>query len=182
MRHMGARLVTAAELPFQLCEYRNELVRGEVRQMTRPGFLHGEVARRLALLVGNHVEQRGLGVYMASEIGFLIERDPDTVRGPDGAFLSNARLAAIGCPAGYVDGPPDLAVEIVSPTDRLTKVREKARMWVGAGARMAVVLDPARRTGTVFTPDGEQSIGSDGVLEFGDVIPGIALPLARLFP
>ena len=182
MRPMPTRLVTAAELPHLPAEYRNELVRGVVRPMTPPGFRHADVAQRLAEIIGPYVRARGLGIYIGSEAGFWIERDPDTVRGPDGSFLTSARLRAIGSPVGYVDGPPDLAVEIVSPNDRASDVRDKARMWVACGAQSCLVLDPATRTTTVHTAAGERVLPADATLEFGDLIPGLAIALARVFP
>ena len=128
------------------------------------------------------MRERGLGLYLGSEVGFWIERNPDTVRGPDGAFLSAARLRTIGSPIGYVEGPPDLAVEVVSPHDRPGAVREKARMWVECGARMAVVLDPETATAIVRTAAVEQVLPASATLEFGDLIPGLSIALAPLFP
>lgn len=181
MRNMGTRNVTAAELPFIPAKWRNELVRGEVRPMTPPGFKHGLLATRLTTIIDPYVRSHGLGIYLGFEVGFLIEREPDTVRGPDGAFLRAVRLEGIDPSANYVEGPPDLAIEIISPSDRPTAVREKARMWVSAGAAMVVVLDPRRRTAAIHTSDGEHAIPEGGRLEFGGMIPDLTIPLADLF-
>ncbi len=178
---MGDRHITATELPYVPRVWRNELVRGEVREVTPPGFRHALVAQRLAEILGAHVRQRRLGIYVGSELGFRVERDPDTVRAPDGAFLSTARLRVLGRPAGYLEGAPDLAVEIVSPGDAMTQVREKARMWLRAGARMVVVVEPQARIVQLHTRAGERLVAADGALSFGDVIPGLAIGLTDLF-
>ena len=88
MGRMGTRLVTADELLRMPSEPRTcELVRGEVRTMTPPGHEHGDIAGHLARIIDPYVRSRGLGCCYSSEIGFRIERGPDTVRAPDGAFL-----------------------------------------------------------------------------------------------
>jgi Uma2 family endonuclease len=182
MSTMSRNPVTARELAAAPCAFRDELVRGEVRPMTPPGFRHAVVAQRLAEIVGPWVRDHGLGIYLGSEAGFWIERDPDTVRAPDGAFLTAERAALIGCPSGYVEGPPDLAVEVLSPNDRPTDVRAKARQWVVVGAAIAIVLDPEKRTASVFTAAGVVDIGTGDELRFDPVIPGLRIALARLFP
>ena len=178
---MGLRNITAGELPFIPAEWRNELVRGEVRPLTPPGFRHGVIATRLTNLIGPFVHAHALGMYVGSQVGFWIERGPDTVRGPHGAFVAKARLGSIDLDAPYVDGPPELAFEIVTPNDKLEAVREKAQMWLDTGAAMAVVLHPERRTALIFTRSGAHAVPEDGVLEFGSVIPGLTIPLAKLF-
>jgi len=76
---------------------------------------------------------------------------------------------------------PHLAIEILSPTDRRRKAVEKCRQWVATGASMAVLVDPDRRTATVFTADGERELRGDDALTFGELIPGLAIPLFHLF-
>jgi Uma2 family endonuclease len=179
---MGTRLVTADELLRMSGEPRTaELVRGEVRRLIPPGFEHGEIAQQLAEIVGPHVRARGLGRYYATEIGFCIERRPDSVRAPDGAFVRAERLAAMGRNSGFFDGAPDLAIEVLSPNDRHTRAVEKCRMWVAAGAAMAVLLEPDRRTATVFTAAGEHELDERASLAFGDMIPGLEIPLLEVF-
>jgi Uma2 family endonuclease len=172
--------VTAAELPT--IPGHNELVRGEVRPVTLPGHRHAEIARRLTLIVGSYVEQHDLGVFYGSEVGYWIERNPDTVRGPDCSFLRRERVAQVGCPVGFVKAAPDLAIEIVSPNDRPRDVAGKARMWVATGAVMAMVFDPAARRVTVHTAAGVRQLDAGSELDFGELIPGLRIPLARVFP
>src|SRR5687768_4747230 len=92
---------------------RRELVHGELREMPPAGGEHGRVIVRLTWRLGQHVETRGLGAVLGADTGFWLERDPDTVRAPDIAFV--ARESSARTP-GFIEGPPDLAVEVVSPS------------------------------------------------------------------
>ncbi|MHC4934337.1 MAG: Uma2 family endonuclease, partial [Planctomycetota bacterium] len=94
---------------------RCELVRGELRMMIPPGFAHGRITIKLTGPILKHVEANGLGIVVAAETGFLLARDPDTVRAPDIAFVRAAR--GPGPERGYFPGAPDLAVEVLSPDD-----------------------------------------------------------------
>ncbi len=103
----GAAVVTATELPalssrLSLEGKRAELVRGDLIVMTPAGGRHGQVAHRIGLVVGNHVLDRNLGRVFAAETGFLLQRDPDTVRAPDVAFVAGDRLQGGG--SGRVPG------------------------------------------------------------------------------
>ena len=114
-------LVTATELPalssrLSIEGKRTELVRGDLVVMTPAGGRHGQVAHRVGLVIGNHVLDRNLGRVFAAETGFLLERNPDTARAPDVAFVAAERLGTGETPAGFLEMAPDLAVEVVSPT------------------------------------------------------------------
>jgi Uma2 family endonuclease len=146
-----------------------------------PGLEHAEISMRLTLVIAPWVRSRQLGTYICAELGFWIEHGPDTVRAPDGAFIRAERLAAMGRRTGYVDGPPDLAIEILSPNDRRTRALEKCRMWVATGASMAVLVEPDRRTATVVTAAGEHELDERAALAFGEVIPGLEIPLLEVF-
>jgi Uma2 family endonuclease len=156
-------------------------VPARTRDSPSPGQEHGDIGRRLSRSIDAWVHARGLGVYYPSEVGFWIERDPDTVRAPDAAFLRAERVRGRERNRGYIEGAPDLAIEILSPTDRHKMAAEKCRIWVATGASMAVLVDPDRRTATVFTAGGDRELRSDDALTFGDLIPGLAIPLRDLF-
>ncbi len=96
---------------------RNELIRGEVKSMTLPGGRHGKIGSKILRLLGNHVEANGLGDTFNAETGFLIERNPDTVRGADVAFVRRERLDQITNWDKHIPFAPDLAIEVVSPSD-----------------------------------------------------------------
>jgi Uma2 family endonuclease len=159
---------------------RRELVEGELREMSPAGGDHGEVGMRLTWRLAQHVESGGLGVSYTSDTGFRLARDPDTVRCPDVSFVSQARYVPT---KGVVEGAPDLAVEIVSPTDRYDEVLDKVHDYLNAGTRMVVVVHPPKRTVTVYRPRGEISVLTENdVLEGGDVVPGWSVPLHLIFP
>jgi Uma2 family endonuclease len=161
---------------------RRELVLGELRVMMAPGFRHGRVAARIGGLLLKHADATGCGVTVAAETGFLLARDPDTVRAPDAAFIVKDRVDAVGDTAKYWPGAPDLAVEVVSPDDSFHAVEEKALAWLAAGTIAVLVLDPAKQTGTIYRGGGDARIHTgEGVLDLGDAVPGFSVALAALF-
>jgi Uma2 family endonuclease len=161
---------------------RRELVRGELRVMPPPGFEHGRVAMTAGILLGVHVRETGSGVTVAAETGFILSRDPDTVRAPDAAFVAKERAEKVGPTVKYWPGAPDLAVEVVSPDDSFREVEEKALDWLGAGSAAVLVLDPARRTATVYRARGGAQLHSgDDTLDLSDAVPGWRVAVAELF-
>lgn len=162
--------------------FRYELVDGEVRKMTPAGNEHGRIAALVTASLVQHVLVNRLGSVYAAETGFRLASDPDTVRAPDAAFVSQARLDAVGSVAGYWPGAPDLAVEVVSPGDRYGEVAEKVAAWLAAGTQMVVVVEPPPRTVVVHRADGvTRTLREGDVLEGGAVVPGWKVPVAELF-
>jgi len=159
---------------------RCELVRGELRMMIPPAYEHGRITFRLGYRLGEYVEPRQLGTILAAETGFLLSRDPDTVRAPDLAFVRAER--GTGPEHGYFPGAPDLAVEVLSPDDRPGYVREKVAEWLEAGTRAVWVVDPGARTVTVHEPRRAPSVlGEADSLSGGDVLPGFELGVRHVF-
>lgn len=171
-----------AELPDDGA--RHELISGELRTMPPAGAQHGSVTFELGLRIGLHVRSAGLGRCFAAETGFLIARDPDTVRAPDLAFVRNDRVSELESAAGFAEVVPDLVVEVVSPSDRATKVAEKALGWVDAGTRLVWVVDPQAGFVAIYRADGVVQLvrGPEAALDGEDVLPGFSLPLGELFP
>lgn len=162
--------------------WRRELVRGELRTMSPAGSRHGRVACTVAVLLGTHVRQSGVGVVYGAETGFVLAHDPDTVRAPDAAFVSKDRFDAVGDTEKFWPGAPDLAVEVVSPNDTFREVQEKALEWVAAGALAVLVIDSDERTATVYRPGGQARVyGSGETLELDDAVPGFAVAVNDLF-
>jgi Uma2 family endonuclease len=161
--------------------HRQELVRGEVRAMPPAGHEHGRITTRLTWRLAQHVEAQDLGAVYAAETGFKIASDPDTVRAPDAAFVSKARLEAVATKRGYWPGAPDLAVEVVSPDDTYVDVQDKVDDWLEAGARMVIVVNPHRRTVAVHRPTGITVLAESDDLEGADVVPGWTVPVRELF-
>src|SRR5438045_2039030 len=125
---------------------RRELVKGELRTMAPSGFEHGTVVMKLARLLANYIEEHKLGLVLGAETGFRLSRNPDTVRGADVSFVAVSRIPASGPPVGFFEGAPDLAVEVVSPTDTAEEVEEKIDQYLAAGSRLVWVIYPRRRT------------------------------------
>ncbi|MHC4931355.1 MAG: Uma2 family endonuclease [Planctomycetota bacterium] len=159
---------------------RCELVRGELKMMIPAGDEHGRVTITLTYAVTHHVGSRELGILHGAETGFILSRDPDSVRAPDLAFTRAERASP---PVrGFVPGAPDLAVEVLSPDDRPGYVREKVAEWLEAGTLVVWVADPRRRTVTVHEPGRPPSMfGESDLLPGGALPPGFELAVRDVF-
>ncbi len=159
-----------------------ELVKGEIIEMPPAGHEHGGVGMALAWRLGAFVEPNGLGQIYLAETGFILSRNPDTVRAPDIAFVSAERVRQQARRADFFDGAPDLAVEIVSPDDTDTEVQEKVLEYLDAGTRRVWVVRPRFKTVTVYRSSNDVRIlGRQDTLDGEDVIPGFAVPLREIF-
>lgn len=176
------KLVTADELLRMPDDgYQYELVEGRLIRMPPPGFQHGVIALRIASALLRFVEDGELGVVMG-EGGYKLASNPDTVRGPDASFVRRDRIETEGVPRGYWVGPPDLAVEVLSPDDRPSELRGKIQQYLRLGVRMVWVIDPDDRTLTVYRPNvAAVTLTSLHDVEGDDVVPGFRYPVARLF-
>jgi len=174
-------LLTADELQHvYVPDKRVELVRGLLVVRELPGMRHARVAMDLALALGAHVRAAALGRVYA-EAGFKLASNPDTVRGPDIAFISRGRIPDPE-PTGFAGFAPDLVVEVISPGDRAGEVLAKVADWISAGTRVVWVLDPARRVARVYRADGtEQILTADESLDGEDVVPGFSCLLREIF-
>lgn len=161
---------------------RSELVRGELREMAPAGFDHGSVTGRLTIRLGHHVLENNLGEVLAAETGFIVARDPDTVRAPDIAFVRQDRIPKGGRPVKYWSGAPDLAVETMSPSDTVLDVDEKVQEWLAAGTRVVWVLNPRQRTVKVFRSGNTvQMLQNTDTLDGEEVVPGFQISVAEIF-
>lgn len=163
-------------------QHRYELVFGELRETALMGLEHDSIAAELAFSLSAYVRADGLGQVYAAGTGFKLSSSPDTVLAPDAAFVSAERGREVTGSTGYFPGPPDLALEIVSPNDRHREVEEKVELWLRYGVRMVVTLNPRTHTATVYRGlEDIRMILGDGRLEGADVVPGWVLPLEELF-
>lgn len=174
-----ARLVTAEELErFPRDDRRYELVAGRLTSMSPPAFKHGLIATRVLYLLARHLETHNVGV-VVPQVGFKLASNPDTVRAPDVAFVRRDRIPS---GKGFMDGPPDLAVEVLSPDDRPSKVRAKVSDYLTRGVLLVLVIDPDELTATVhrrLTPAVTHS-GSD-VIDLSDVVSGFRCGVHEIF-
>jgi Uma2 family endonuclease len=117
----------------------------------------------------------------AAETGFRLSNNPDTVRAPDVAFVSQARVEAVGQVEGFWPEAPDLAVEVVSPGDSSAEVEEKVFAWLDAGTKV-VVVNPRQRSATVYkSPTDIVALTEADILAGGDVVPGFELAVREIF-
>jgi len=179
------KLLTAEEfmeLPDPIDGSKQELVKGVIVTMPPPMAPHGYSSTKVTVAVGSFVEQHKLGVVVSNDTGVIVERGPDTVRGPDVAFYSFARQPTL--PEGYFEIGPDLAVEVLSPSNTLRKIEAKIREYLSAGTRLVWIVSPMDRTVTVYRTDPLRGvlIHSGTMLDGEDVLPGFSYPVASLFP
>ena len=162
--------------------FRYELGRGELVKMPPAGFNHGVTGNRLNLSLSNYVYENELGEVCMAETGFLLERSPDHVLAPDGAFVRQERVEPAGEFEGFFPGPPDLAIEVISPSDRYTEVEAKVEEWFSAGTLMVIVVNPRNRTVRVYRSLTDSDLLTEqDTLDGGDVVPGWRLPVADIF-
>lgn len=182
------RLITADELLVMprrdehgdQCRF--ELIRGELKTMSLAKPLHGVVCSRLNFKLSGFVEEHELGETFGAETGFLVESDPDSVLGPDVAFVSHERLAAAENFEKYFPFAPDLAVEVLSPGNTAREINEKVAMYFAAGSRAVWVFNPKKRTAAVYgSPSEVRVFSEDERFDGGEVLPGFKLELAKLF-
>lgn len=181
------KLLTADEL-LALPTYgsggdrRYALIRGELKEMSPTKPLHGIVCARLTIRLGGFVEEHDLGEVFGAETGFLVESDPDSVLGIDAAFVSRERLAGVESFEKFFPFAPDLAIEVLSPGNTVQEIDEKIALYFAAGSRLVWVFNPKRRTAAVYrSPFDVRILGEQDALDGGDVLPGFALDLSKLF-
>lgn len=174
-------LVTAEELELLPDAERYELIRGVLYPVSPAGRPHGRVMGNVAEPLLRHVREQNLGVVYVGDVGVILERDPDTVLGPDISFVRADRLPA-GDGRGYMPFVPDLAIEIISPSQTRPEAREKVDSYLAAGVPHVWLFDPRRRTVTVFGGTGGVTVlTEDDPLDGGDLLPGFRLSIADVF-
>ena len=162
--------------------FRYELVKGELRKMSPSGSEHGAIIINISVLLAQYVRSKKLGVCFGAETGFKIASDPDTVRAPDVAFIRRERIPESGIPKKFWPGAPDLAVEVLSPGDTRREVDEKVEDWLESGAQAVWVINPRRRSVSVYRSMTDVARLSEGdELDGGDVVPGFRCKVSEIF-
>jgi Uma2 family endonuclease len=163
---------------------RFELVKGVLHEMAPTGDTHMLIASVVIHFLWLHVRPQKLGIVTSSEGGFILSHDPYTVRAADAAFISKERVPKFT--GKYFDLAPDLAVEVVSPNDTADEVRDKVLEYLQAGTRLVWSFSPKFKTVDVCTLNSEGSLEIrvltvNDVLDGGDVLPGLVLPVRDIF-
>ena len=161
--------------------YRYELIRGMLVKRPASGFEHGVCSANINMSIGAYVQAHRLGVTLIV-VTFLLATDPDHARIPDVAFVSAERLHLIEDRARAFPAAPDLAVEVISPSDRLTQVREKVADWLAHGVRIVIVVNPRNRTVQVHLQQRAMvTLMEADTIDGGDVLPGWRMRVADVF-
>jgi len=161
---------------------RYELVAGELRVMSPSGWRHGQVVDNVQFLLGSFIRQKRLGRGFGAETGFLLKKNPDTVRAPDFAFINKDHLPATAPQEAYWPGAPDLAVEVLSPGDTTGEVDEKIEEWMTAGCAAVWVIDPKLQTVTIYQSSTDVKVRTAGEQLAGDpVVPGFTCQVDEIF-
>jgi Uma2 family endonuclease len=177
---VATRPLTIAEFAEEHREGRWELIDGEPVEMTPSSNESSWIAGEIFGQLWDYLRSHPIGRAFPADAGFVIFADRDTVRAPDVAFVRMERLPALS--RTFVAVPPDLAVEVLSPSDRLADALSKVSMYLQAGVPLVWLVDPVRRTAMVFRQDTlPVTIDEHGVLDGEEILPGFSLPLATLF-
>jgi Uma2 family endonuclease len=162
--------------------YRYELIAGELRKTPLAGWRHGAIGGQLHGWLGQYIQERRLGRLFLGGTGFLLARDPDTVRAPDIAFIHRDHLPAAEPGEAYWPGAPDLAVEVVSPGDTLGEIDEKVKAWLDAGAMMVWVVNPKWQNVTVYRSATDiKTLTRNDELDGEEVVPGFRCRVGEIF-
>jgi Uma2 family endonuclease len=176
------KLYTAEELAQMPADNKRiELVKGELVEMAPSVDKHGIMSGEIGYAAIDHVKKNNIRGYVTIEsAGYILSRNPDTVRAPDVAFISKDRLPD-KLQGEYFPAAPDLAVEIVSENDSATEVQEKVMEYLRAGTRLIWVFYPKMRSVVVHTPEGSHTLGINDTLDGAPVLPGFKLSVRDVF-
>lgn len=159
-----------------------ELVRGEVQPMSPGGGEHGRVSVRILGPLLRFVEPKQLGHLLTNEVGLIVARDPDTVRGADVAYISYARLAPGPLPRGFLAVAPELVVEVLGLRSTWGTLDDKIAEYHAFGVDLVWVVDPHTRTVVVAPRAGERYVLHPGEVLAGEpVLEGFRLALDDIF-
>ncbi len=165
---------------------RYELDEGELVVMSPSGAVHGILTAWLSYLLNAYVYEHDLGLTFGAETGFVLHQAAEAgrsiVRAPDFAFVSKARAVPVG--STFYPIAPDLAAEVVSPSDTARQMRRKARQYLQYGTRLLWIIfpDASDRFVDVYRPDQPLlTVQDEQLLEGYDVLLGFSLPVSRLF-
>jgi Uma2 family endonuclease len=157
-----------------------ELIDGEVVTMSRPKGRHCIICNLFGRLIGNFVDEHQLGWVASNDTGVIIRGERDSLRGVDVGYWSFERQPHE--PVEYFDTVPDLAVEVLSPTDRRKDVLLKVRQYVEAGVKLVWVADPDAGTITIYrgSMTGTE-LPADATIDGGEVLPGFTRRVGDFF-
>lgn len=158
-----------------------ELVRGELITMSPAGYDHGQIGQNFLLLLHSYVKKADLGGVVGPDTGFVLGRNPDTVRGPDGAFVKKERIPTPR-PIKFWEGAPDLAIEVLSPSDSATEMDAKVQEYLDAGATEVIVVTPKMKMVKIFRHGQTATVLRSGdILRDLESVPGFQCHIDEIF-
>jgi Uma2 family endonuclease len=174
-------LITAEEFAEMSFDVPVELIKGEIVEMTLPGGWHGAICFNTAGLLRDWIRGGADFRAMTNDSGVILERDPDTVRGPDLLVIRRDRLPGGEIPRKLFEVPPDVAIEVKSPTDRWSEIHVKVGMFFAAGTGEVWVIDPDHRRVHIFHAEDEPTILNEGETVSSALLPGFSVPVSDFF-
>lgn len=161
---------------------RYELINGELSVMSPAGGRHGRIALRINKLLAIHVDDLSLGATFAAETGFRIATNPDTVRAPDGAFVRQSQMDSLADDTGYLPFSPDLAIEVVSPSDSFAHIEDKAFTWLDSGASLVLIIEPQSETIHAYRSRHEIAVYRvEESVDASDIVSGWKFEVSAVF-
>ena len=175
-------LMTADEF-YEFC-CRNdgwyELVEGEVIELSPVNDEHSGISVNIGTAFNNYSRRQGFG-QAGVEAGYILLSGPDTVRGPDVSFRLVPRSARRQS-VGFLQGAPDIAVEVFSPSNTVAQMEREVAEYLAAGSQRVWVAYPASRSVSVHRADGTTiTYTGDDVITDEELLPGFSLPLSDIF-
>ena len=159
-----------------------EIINGELIDMGNSGALHGYVCSTLMILLGGYVRQHNLGAMLDSSTAFKMKNG--NKRSPDIAFFAKERLQGMAVlPSGYLEGAPDLAVEVLSPGNTVEEIDDKLTEYFENGSRLVWVINPTQHYVLVYrsAQEPDRLLKGKDSLDGEEVIPSFTLAIADLF-
>ncbi len=167
----------------EFADRRVELVAGEIIDMPLPSPIHAAILGTLSAEIINFVRKRDLGRVLSGDAPFVLERNPegrDTLRGLDIAYISADRFPG-KLPRSPLHVAPDLAVEIISPSNKAEDIEKKIEQFLDAGTTMIWIVYPDLRSIAVHMDDGTFKLKESDALTGGEVLPSFTIPVSEIF-
>lgn len=180
--HASGRMTFEEAALLNPDEQPGELVDGEWVPVTRSTWRHGEVASAINFLLRLYAREHPGWSVSVADPGVKLARNPDRLRGPDVAIVRADRVPQGKGVEGWLDGAPDVAVEVVGDSQSISEMMKKALEFLSAGARMVWIVDADPRRVVIVTPPNQvQILGPDDTLDGGEVLPGFKCQVAEMF-
>lgn len=156
-----------------------ELIEGELIEVSPQGREHGRVLSNLDYLLNHEARTHMLGEVLVGDVGFILARSPDSVLAPDLAFVRSERLVDEG--PGYLELAPDLAIEVVSPSNSISEIARKINLYLTSGSSEVWVVRPREQDIVVYSASGDRIVFQGDDLFSSSVIPTLAFHVSQIF-